>query len=78
MFLLYFRCAESKSGEHGGAGDVDGFPDVSVNELVDELVERFEPEAIVSPWNAGSGFAGNGKNVTAEPRGTDAPGDPTP
>jgi CRISPR-associated protein Csx17 len=33
---------------------------------VDELLTRFEPEAIVSPWNAGSGFAGNGKNVTAE------------
>ena len=38
----------------------------TVDELVDALVERFEPEAIVSPWNAGSGFAGNGKNVTAE------------
>jgi CRISPR-associated protein Csx17 len=38
----------------------------TVNELVDELLARFEPEAIVSPWNAGSGFAGNGKNVTAE------------
>jgi CRISPR-associated protein Csx17 len=39
---------------------------VTLDELVDEVVERFEPEAIVSPWNAGSGFAGNGKNVTAE------------
>ncbi len=36
------------------------------DELVDELLTRFEPEAIVSPWNAGSDFAGNGKNVTAE------------
>ncbi|MGH3823373.1 MAG: type I-G CRISPR-associated protein Cas8g1/Csx17 [Pseudonocardiaceae bacterium] len=38
----------------------------TLDELVDELLTRFEPEAIVSPWNAGSGFAGNGKNVTAE------------
>jgi CRISPR-associated protein Csx17 len=38
----------------------------SLDKLVDELLTRFEPEAIVSPWNAGSGFAGNGKNVTAE------------
>jgi CRISPR-associated protein Csx17 len=38
----------------------------TLDELVDELLMRFEPEAIVSPWNAGSGFAGNGKNVTAE------------
>jgi hypothetical protein len=38
----------------------------SLDELVDELLTRFEPEAIVSPWNAGSGFAENGKNVTAE------------
>ncbi|MGH3897652.1 MAG: type I-G CRISPR-associated protein Cas8g1/Csx17 [Pseudonocardiaceae bacterium] len=38
----------------------------TLDELVDTLLERFEPEAIVSPWNAGSGFAGNGKNVTAE------------
>ncbi|MGH3945371.1 MAG: type I-G CRISPR-associated protein Cas8g1/Csx17, partial [Pseudonocardiaceae bacterium] len=36
------------------------------DELVDTLLARFDPEAIVSPWNAGSGFAGNGKNVTAE------------
>jgi CRISPR-associated protein Csx17 len=38
----------------------------TLDELVGELLERFEPEAIVSPWNAGSGFASNGKNVTAE------------
>jgi CRISPR-associated protein Csx17 len=38
----------------------------SLDELVDGLLTRFEPEAIVSPWNAGSGFAGNGKNLTAE------------
>ncbi|MFF0147009.1 CRISPR-associated protein Csx17 [Amycolatopsis sulphurea] len=38
----------------------------TVKALVAVLDERFEPEAIVSPWNAGSGFAGNGKNTTAE------------
>lgn len=38
----------------------------TLDELVDQLLARFEPEAILSPWNAGSGFAGNGKNVTAE------------
>ncbi|RJQ87484.1 type I-G CRISPR-associated protein Cas8g1/Csx17 [Amycolatopsis panacis] len=38
----------------------------TVEALVAVLDERFEPEAIVSPWNAGSGFAGNGKNTTAE------------
>ena len=36
------------------------------DDLVDALLPRFEPEAIVSPWNGGSGFAGNGKSVTAE------------
>jgi CRISPR-associated protein Csx17 len=38
----------------------------TLDELTDGLLTGFEPEAIVSPWNAGSGFAGNGKNVTAE------------
>lgn len=38
----------------------------TVDELVTALRERYEPEPIVSPWNAGSGFAGNGKNSTAE------------
>jgi CRISPR-associated protein Csx17 len=38
----------------------------TLDELVDALLARFAPEAVVSPWNAGSGFAGNGKNVTAE------------
>ncbi|RZS44714.1 CRISPR-associated protein Csx17 [Herbihabitans rhizosphaerae] len=38
----------------------------TVEHLVDDLHEHFTPEAIVSPWNAGSGFAGNGKNSTAE------------
>jgi CRISPR-associated protein Csx17 len=38
----------------------------SVSDLVDALCDGFTPEPIVSPWNAGSGFAGNGKNTTAE------------
>lgn len=38
----------------------------SIDELVEQVYERFEPEALVSPWNAGSGFAANGKNPTAE------------
>lgn len=38
----------------------------TLDELVDELHARFQPEAIVSPWNAGSGFAGNGKSPAAE------------
>lgn len=37
-----------------------------VEALVDELAQRFVPESIVSPWNAGSGFAANGRNATAE------------
>ncbi|MDN5852919.1 MAG: type I-U CRISPR-associated protein Csx17, partial [Actinomycetia bacterium] len=37
-----------------------------VESVVDLLVDRFEPLPIVSPWNAGSGFAGNGRNVAAE------------
>jgi CRISPR-associated protein Csx17 len=38
----------------------------SVPDLVDAMCDGFVPEPIVSPWNAGSGFAGNGKNTTAE------------
>lgn len=38
----------------------------SIDELIEAMVSGFEPEAIVSPWNSGSGFAGNGRNVTAE------------
>lgn len=38
----------------------------TVGELAAALGQRFEPAAVVSPWNAGSGFAGNGKNTTAE------------
>src|SRR3954453_21583149 len=34
--------------------------------LINDLAERFEPLPVVSPWNAGSGFAGNGKSVSAE------------
>ncbi|SNR88044.1 CRISPR-associated protein Csx17, subtype Dpsyc [Haloechinothrix alba] len=38
----------------------------TLDELVTALHEGFVPEGIVSPWNAGSGFAGNGRNRTAE------------
>lgn len=34
--------------------------------FVRALLERFEPLPLVSPWNAGSGFARNGKSKTAE------------
>lgn len=33
---------------------------------ITDLLLRYEPLAIVSPWNEGSGFAGNGKSVAAE------------
>ncbi|MFC9658952.1 type I-U CRISPR-associated protein Csx17 [Nocardia sp. NPDC127606] len=38
----------------------------NVAELIRELAAEFQPLPIVSPWNAGSGFAGNGKSATAE------------
>jgi len=38
----------------------------SVDDLATTLLGGFEPEAIISPWNAGSGFAGNNKNPAAE------------
>lgn len=38
----------------------------SVEALAQALLDQFTPQPIVSPWNAGSGFAGNGKNSTAE------------
>ncbi|MQY04331.1 type I-G CRISPR-associated protein Cas8g1/Csx17 [Actinomadura macrotermitis] len=39
---------------------------LSADELTGWLVDEYAPSPIVSPWNAGSGFAGNGKSVTAE------------
>ncbi len=41
-----------------GAGDVE--------QVVDHILDHFTPLPIVSPWNAGSGFAGNGKSASAE------------
>ncbi len=38
----------------------------SVDELADDLYTRFEPEAIVSPWNRGSGFSVTDKRPTAK------------
>lgn len=45
------------------SGDTD-FGDI--DDLAELLYSRFEPLPVVSPWNAGSGFAGNGRNVSAE------------
>jgi len=36
------------------------------DELVPRLAAAFEPLPVVSPWNKGSGFAGNGKSREAE------------
>ncbi|OPG09291.1 type I-U CRISPR-associated protein Csx17 [Microbispora sp. GKU 823] len=36
------------------------------DDLFTWLVRRYVPAPIVSPWNSGSGFAGNGKSRTAE------------
>ena len=36
------------------------------DDLVAVFRDRFEPLPIVSPWNSGSGFAGNGKSAEAE------------
>ncbi|MGH3321471.1 MAG: type I-G CRISPR-associated protein Cas8g1/Csx17 [Nocardioidaceae bacterium] len=41
---------------------------LSSDELVDFLVAEYAPSPVVSPWNAGSGFARNGKSRTAEER----------
>jgi len=37
----------------------------TVDELADEFLTRFEPEAIVSPWNEGAGFVRKSSNRTA-------------
>jgi len=34
--------------------------------LAQWLVDAYEPSPIISPWNSGSGFAGNGKSIAAE------------
>ncbi|GAA0986614.1 type I-U CRISPR-associated protein Csx17 [Acrocarpospora macrocephala] len=39
---------------------------LSEEELFAWLVDAYVPVPIVSPWNSGSGFAGNGKSRTAE------------
>ncbi|MER5339604.1 type I-U CRISPR-associated protein Csx17 [Streptomyces mirabilis] len=38
----------------------------SIDELATWLTISYQPSPIVSPWNAGAGFAGNGKSVEAE------------
>lgn len=37
----------------------------TLDELMGELLTRFEPEAIVSPWNEGAGFVQKSSNRTA-------------
>lgn len=37
----------------------------TIDELTEELLARFEPESIVSPWNEGAGFVRKGANKTA-------------
>ena len=36
------------------------------DDLLTWLTEAYVPAPIVSPWNSGSGFAGNGKSKSAE------------
>lgn len=62
--LVRIADPDARASWHGGRmvlttslGDED---------VISALVERYEPLPIVSPWNAGSGFAGTGKNVEAE------------
>ncbi|WP_024805789.1 type I-U CRISPR-associated protein Csx17 [Nocardia sp. BMG51109] len=38
----------------------------AIDELAADLHPTFRPESIVSPWNSGSGFVGNGKSASAE------------
>ncbi|MEV7970955.1 type I-U CRISPR-associated protein Csx17 [Sphaerisporangium sp. NPDC088356] len=48
-------------------GDVASLDTVlSEEELFTWLVQAYVPAPIVSPWNSGSGFAGNGKSRSAE------------
>lgn len=37
----------------------------ALDDLVDQLLARFEPESIVSPWNEGAGFVPKSSNRTA-------------
>jgi CRISPR-associated protein Csx17 len=39
---------------------------LDAEQLVDWLTDGFVPSPLISPWNAGSGFAGNGKSKEAE------------
>ncbi|WP_268877675.1 type I-G CRISPR-associated protein Cas8g1/Csx17 [Actinomadura rubteroloni] len=48
-------------------GDVPALTTVLTSErIVEWLVREYAPTPIVSPWNSGSGFAGNGKSAAAE------------
>jgi CRISPR-associated protein Csx17 len=60
------RVADPDALAHWEAGRLVLTTHLDAAELVDALRDKFTPLAIVSPWNAGSGFAANGKSVEAE------------
>ncbi|WP_063798725.1 type I-U CRISPR-associated protein Csx17 [Nocardia sp. NRRL S-836] len=70
--LGLWRCLTRLIDPHARAGWESGHLVLTtaavsdVDELAQRLVAGFEPLPIVSPWNGGSGFAGNGKSATAE------------
>src|SRR6266536_3425235 len=60
------RLADPDAMAHWQAGRMVLTTRLGADELVEVLRVLFEPLPIVSPWNAASGFAGNGRNVEAE------------
>lgn len=73
------RLLDRAARAHWNAGRLVLATTVDTETLLNDLIERFVPVPIVSPWNAGSGFAGNRKNVTAELRSPRRrPGKPAP
>lgn len=60
------RLLDAQARAHWDDGVLVLSTNTSAVDLVRSLCERFEPVPIVSPWNAGSGFAANGKSITAE------------
>ncbi|WP_166355287.1 type I-G CRISPR-associated protein Cas8g1/Csx17 [Phytoactinopolyspora limicola] len=67
LWRAVVRLLDSDAKAHWSAGQMvltTRFADV--DELTARLAETFEPLPIVSPWNAGSGFAGNGRSRSAE------------
>lgn len=60
------RLLDSEATAHWRAGRLVLTSPVTENDLVFALLDKFSPLPLVSPWNAGSGFAGNGKSAEAE------------